>query len=129
VSEDTFLQRSFALHWQAHGLHYGIPLDVIDDLRRGTVAVANVSRGVIAQAAAKFPVRVIEVTAPPEILARRLAERGRETADDIARRLARGVPIPDYVAVDTIMNDKAPVAAVDRFVAVLIRAASAAPPG
>ena len=129
VPEETFLRRAFALRWQAHGLHYGIPLDVIDDLMRGTVSIANVSRGVVAGAVAKFPVRVIEVTAPPEILARRLAERGREAADDVVRRLARDVPIPDYVAVDTIVNDKAPAAAGDRFVAALIRAASPARPG
>jgi ribose 1,5-bisphosphokinase len=129
VSESEFAQRTFALHWQAHGLHYGIPLDVTDDLARGTVVVANVSRGVIAQAAEQFRVRVIEVTAPPEILAQRLASRGRESADDVAKRLARDVPIPDHVAVDTVMNDQTPAEAADRFIAALIRAASHAPPG
>jgi ribose 1,5-bisphosphokinase len=123
VTEDAFVQRVFALHWQAHGLRYGIPLDVVDDVARGIVVVANVSRGVIAEAARRFPVRVIEVTAPPEVLIRRLTERGRETADDVAKRLARDVPIPDGVSVETVMNDRTPAEAADRFVAALIRAA------
>jgi ribose 1,5-bisphosphokinase len=128
VSEAAFAHRAFALSWQAHGLHYGIPADVIDDLRRNIVVVANVSRGVIADAAQHFPTRVIEVTAPPDLLARRLAERGRETAEDVAKRLARDVPIPDHVPVDTIMNDATPAEGADRFIAALIRAASRAPP-
>ncbi|MDR3533451.1 MAG: phosphonate metabolism protein/1,5-bisphosphokinase (PRPP-forming) PhnN [Rhodopila sp.] len=123
VPEAVFVQRSFALQWQAHGLFYGIPLDVIDDLSRDIVVVANVSRGVIKEAAERFPARVIEVTAPPEILAQRLAARGRETADDVANRLARNVPIPDHVAVDVIVNDSTPAAAADRFANILIRAA------
>jgi ribose 1,5-bisphosphokinase len=128
VTEAAFALRAFALDWQAHGLHYGIPIDVTDDISRGIVVVANVSRGVIAQAAEIYPVRVIEVTAPPDILAQRLAARGRETADDIMKRLARDVPIPDHVAVDTIVNDKTPAEAADRFVSALNRAAEFVPP-
>jgi ribose 1,5-bisphosphokinase PhnN len=63
------------------------------------------------------------VTASPEILARRLAARGRETTEDIARRLARDAAIPDGVAVDTVVNDGTPDAAADRFVTVLTQAA------
>ncbi len=128
VSEAIFAKRAFALQWQAHGLHYGIPLDVAADLARGTVVVANVSRGVIAEAAQRFSVRVIEVTASAEILARRLAQRGRETADDITKRLARSIVISDLLPTETIMNSTTPAEAADRFVAALIRAASPAPP-
>lgn len=129
VSEATFSERRFALSWSAHGLRYGIPLDIADDLAQGIVVVANVSRGVIADAAATFPVQVIEVTASIEILAQRLAARGRETAQDVAKRLARNIPITSGTAVDTVVNDGTPREAADRFVAVLIRAASPAPPG
>src|ERR1700733_8682480 len=101
VTEAEFIARDFALHWQAHGLRYGIPADVADDVASGVVVVANVSRAVIAEAAARFPVRVIEVTAPPRILAERLAVRGRETEADIAARLARTVPLPENVVVET----------------------------
>lgn len=129
VSEADFLQRRFALQWQAHGLRYGIPLDVINDLARGVAVVANVSRGVIAQAANRFPTRVIRITAPPAILARRLAERGREKAEDVVTRLARDVAIPDQIPVETVINDGTLAAAAERFTAALIHAAGCAPPG
>ncbi len=118
VTEAEFARRDFALSWSAHGLRYGIPATV---LKAAPVVVANVSRGVIAEAAAKFRVRVIEVTAPGEILAARLAARGRETAVDMARRLGRNVPIPEGVTVETVLNDASLPAGVERFVAALHR--------
>src|ERR1700722_14225051 len=87
VTEAEFATCDFALAWQAHGLHYGIPADIAADLDAGRVVVANVSRGVIAEAARWFPVRVIEISAPPQVLAARLAARGRESASDVAARL------------------------------------------
>ncbi len=124
VTEAEFAARDFALHWQAHGLRYGIPADIGDDLASGVVVVANVSRAVIADAATRYPVRVIEVTAPPQLLAERLAARGRETAADIAARLARTVPLPDDVVAETVSNDTTPEAGAQRFLAALSRAAS-----
>ncbi len=62
VTEEEFAARDFALQWQAHGLRYGIPADAIE---AGVVSVDNVSRTIIADAARRFRVRVIEVTAPP----------------------------------------------------------------
>lgn len=82
---------AYALWWDAHGLRYALPSDIVFDLQVGRVVVANVSRAVIARAAERFPVHLIEVTAPAALVARRLAERGRETEAQIARRLARQV--------------------------------------
>ena len=91
------------------------------------MAVANVSRTVIAEAARRFPVRVIEVTAPPDILAARLASRGREDAADVAARLARSVAVPDHVPVEAVVNDGSLEDGVARFVAALNRAAAGVP--
>jgi phosphonate metabolism protein PhnN/1,5-bisphosphokinase (PRPP-forming) len=121
VTETEFAARDFALRWQAHGLRYGIPTGAIAD---GIIAVANVSRQVIADAARRFPVRVIEITASPQTLAARLASRGREAAHDVAARLARNVAMPDHVPVDTVENDGTLADGVARFVAALNRAAS-----
>jgi phosphonate metabolism protein PhnN/1,5-bisphosphokinase (PRPP-forming) len=126
VTEAEFGARDFALSWRAHGLRYGIPADISEDLAAGRVVVANVSRGVIAEAARRFPVRVIGVTAPPEVLAARLTDRGRETAADIAARLARSVAMPDGVRVETVMNDSTVQVGIARFVAALSRCGSAA---
>ncbi|MEM9552536.1 MAG: phosphonate metabolism protein/1,5-bisphosphokinase (PRPP-forming) PhnN [Pseudomonadota bacterium] len=81
---------SFALHWNAHGLRYGIPA-TINTLRQQAPAVlVNLSRGVLSEAEQAFgDLRVILLTARREILAQRLASRGRETRDEIERRLDR----------------------------------------
>ena len=115
----------FALDWQAHGLRYGIPRDIEADLAAGRVVVANVSRAVIETARQRYPTRVIEITAPTEVLARRLAARGRESATDIAERLARSVPLAGDV--EQVMNDGTLEKGIARFVAALNRAAESAP--
>jgi ribose 1,5-bisphosphokinase len=96
----------FALHWQAHGLFYGIPREVHDVLAGGRDALANLSRGMLGRAARVFDdLHVLHVTATPEVLAERLAARGREGRAEIARRLARpAVPFPDGIKVSAIDN-------------------------
>jgi phosphonate metabolism protein PhnN/1,5-bisphosphokinase (PRPP-forming) len=121
VTKAQFAKRDFALQWQAHGLSYGIPAAAINDI---PISVASISRTVIADAASRFPLRVIEVTAPPEILAERLASRRRESPADIAERLARSVPLPPSIAVDTVVNDGSLELGVTRFLAALNRAVS-----
>ncbi len=97
---------AYALAWEAHGLGYGIPAGVAGDLAAGRVVVANISRASIAEAAALFPTLVLEITAPAEVLAARLAARGRETAADIAARLKREVALPEDVRVARVVNDR-----------------------
>ena len=81
---------AFALHWRAHGLRYGIPVSVFDHLSSGTDCLVNLSRAVLAEAASLFPdLTILNITARPETLARRLAARGRETESQIAQRLER----------------------------------------
>ncbi len=132
VSEKAFFARrdagGFAIHWRANGFYYGIPADIALDLAAARVVVANVSRALIAEAAQRFPVRVIEVTAPPNILARRLAARGRQDAVDMARRLGRSIALKSAVERETIVNDGTVGEAVRSFVGALNRAASGAPP-
>jgi len=86
---------AFALAWGAHGLHYGIPRAIDDALAQGRHVIANVSRAVIAEARQRYrPLRIVEVWAPIEVLAERLARRGRENAAEIAERLKRSGAIP-----------------------------------
>lgn len=109
VTEKEFARREaaggFALHWRAHGLRYGIPADITLDLEAGRGVVANVSRAVVAEAAARFPAHLVEVTAPADVLARRLAARGREDAVDVARRLSRAIELRSPLPRDVINND------------------------
>ena len=81
----------------------------------------------IAEAARRFPVRVIEITAPPDVLAARLADTRARAAADIAARLARSVRLPDGISVETVVNDATIEHGVARFLAALSRAAAAVP--
>lgn len=127
VDDATFALREaaggYALTWRAHGLAYGVPAAIVDDLALDRTVVVNVSRGVLDEARARFgALRVLVVTADPEILARRLSLRGRESAADIAQRLARAEAIPvagDDVVV--VQNDSTPQEGVARFLAALKR--------
>lgn len=95
----------FALWWSAHGLLYGIPASVNRTLALGVDVLANLSRAQLAAAAEVFPtLHVLHITAAPEVLARRLAARGRETPEDIRARLAREVPLPEGLRVTRIDN-------------------------
>jgi ribose 1,5-bisphosphokinase len=113
----------FALSWQAHGLHYGIPCSIVDDLKDGRTIVVNVSRTIIADTAKRFlNLAVLQVTAPLAVIAERLAKRGRETAGDIAARLSRDVqPLPQGLDIRAITNDTTLAAAANAFSAALMQ--------
>ena len=102
LSPAGFAVADLAVVWQAHGLHYGIRRA---ETRLAPVTVMSLSRGVLAEVAARAPLTVIEVTAPPEVLAARLAARGREGPAEIAARLAREVPLPVGLAQLRVVND------------------------
>ncbi len=109
------------MSWQAHGLHYGLRASLRDELAAGRHIVANGSRGVLEMLAGAVPrLIIINVTASPETLARRLASRGRETADDIAARLARKPPQwPDGIETITVSNDGTVEEGIEHFLAAI----------
>lgn len=81
---------AFSVTWDANGLKYGLPADVAAHLATGGLAVANGSRQALPAIRAAFArVIVVAVTVAETELARRLAARGRETADEIEGRLQR----------------------------------------
>jgi ribose 1,5-bisphosphokinase len=110
---------AYLLSWRAHGLAYGVPLASAGPLESGATLVVNVSRAVLdkARSLGVGEVRVVSITADPRLLAKRLAERGRETAAEIEQRLARAQTVAvegDDVVV--IANDGSPEAGVARLV-------------
>jgi ribose 1,5-bisphosphokinase len=111
----------FLLTWEAHGLRYGIPISAETAMNEGRDIIFNGSRAMLGEAWAAFPgLTVIHVTAPVPVLAERLATRGREAKDDIARRLARTVyDIPPWIEVRVVENGGALDAAVADFLAAL----------
>ncbi|MBC9246897.1 phosphonate metabolism protein/1,5-bisphosphokinase (PRPP-forming) PhnN [Paracoccus sp. 11-3] len=122
VTESEFQARlaagHFALHWQAHGLRYGIPADLLSG--PGDV-VFNGSRAALAAALIAFPdLQVILVTAPQAVLAERLAQRGREDQRDIRARLTRAdYALPDSISATVVINDSTISVGVTRLLAAL----------
>lgn len=125
VDEVMFAARQaagwFALAWAAHGLSYGIPADIDDDLTAGRHVVANVSRSVLGEASGRFsPLLALEITASPAILAARIVARGREDASAVAQRLTRPAPVIDPGVPLVSIDNSGPIeAAVARVAALL----------
>lgn len=112
---------AFAVWWNAHGLRYGIPAEVFDRLREGHLVIANGSRSALSSFQAAFPrLKVVNVTARRDVLAVRLAARGRESREDISQRLARGsLTVEGAFDVADIDNSGAVEEAGEKIIAVL----------
>lgn len=110
----------YALHWEAHGLCYGVPALIDAQIADGKTVVMNGSRRMIGDAQARYPRSMVAlITADLAVRAKRLAGRGRETEDEIAARLAHeGAPVPD--GIETVRIDNS--GDLDTAVAALIRA-------
>ncbi len=94
VTQDSFArlqkQGAFVLSWQAHGLSYGIPQSILSHRDGSRAVLVNLSRRVLIQAQDVLaPLVVLSLTADAALLARRLSDRGRESAQDRAQRLDR----------------------------------------
>jgi ribose 1,5-bisphosphokinase len=96
----------FAFWWYAHGLNYAVGAALDDDIRAGKTVVCNVSRAVIAELRCRYAnVRVVLVTAPADVLAARLAVRGRATDGAVETRLARSAPPQSDLAPDMVIEN------------------------
>ncbi len=122
--EDAQMNGYFALSWSAHGLNYGIVAADVAAIESGVTVVINVSRGAVAAAESiARHVTVFNVTAPVEILAARIAQRGREDIEEITARLERSSPITAMRAkIVSISNDRDLKSAVGLFCSELTRA-------
>ncbi len=94
MSPEEFLKAEaegrFAVTWHAHGLQYALPAAVLDHVKRGGIAIANGSRKAIGDIEREFGnVLAIHLTVEPDILRGRLQRRGRESPEEIEKRLER----------------------------------------
>ena len=110
VSVSTFQEAlargEYAIQWEAHGHCYALSRAIDDDIRAGRTVVANVSRTVIgALRRAYTNVVVVSITAPPDVLAERIAMRARSSDGRLEGRLRRTVEdvsaAPDVTVVNT----------------------------
>lgn len=103
---DALERGAFGVWWQAHGLHYGIPVSADAEVRAGRAIVVNVSRGVLGLLAARYErLIVVRVTVSDAVRAVRLRARQRESTDEITNRMDRADPAPDHPVDAEIRND------------------------
>jgi ribose 1,5-bisphosphokinase len=110
ISEGDFRQAAnrgeFAFWWEAHGLKYALPAAIDDDIRAGRTVVCNISRGIVSALRLRYArLVVVLVTAPAEVLADRLAGRGRESDGDLGQRLGREAPSQAEFAPDHVIEN------------------------
>lgn len=88
---------AFAMSWKANGLAYGIPKVIDQWLEQGWHVLVNGSRQYLPEACRRYPgLLAILLEVEPQVLAQRLHRRGRETPEEIARRLERAsLPVKD----------------------------------
>ena len=122
-------QGEFLITWSAHGLRYGLRRDLLDALSQGRHVIANGSRAMIDVLSTRVPrLVVVEVSAPASVLAGRILARGRETPEEVEKRVTRQVePTSADVEVLKVLNDSTLERGIERFVAALGRATQPAP--
>jgi ribose 1,5-bisphosphokinase len=110
VSAGTFQEAltrgEYAMHWEAHGHRYALSRAIDDEIRAGRTIVANVSRTVVGTMRDVYAdVVVVSITAPPNVLAERIAMRARSSDGKLEARLGRTVEdaaaTPDVTIVNT----------------------------
>ena len=103
--QEALARNEYAMHWEAHGHCYALSRAIDDEIRAGHTVVANVSRTVVAAMRTAYAnVLVVSITAPPDVLAERLALRKRASDGKIENRLHRAVEeaaAPDATIVNT----------------------------
>lgn len=116
----------FAMHWQSHGLRYGIGQEINLWLNQGCHVVINGSREYLPKARHRYPTLTpILVSVSIDVLAARLRARGRETQDQVSHRVARAAQFvrPEGPLV-ILQNDAALPIAGERLMQLLSSAAS-----
>jgi ribose 1,5-bisphosphokinase len=96
----------FAFSWSAHELEYALSATLDDHIRCGRTAVCNVSRGIVGELRRRYAaLHVVLVTAPPDLLAARLAARRRASDGFIGARIAHAAPRQRELAPDLVIEN------------------------
>lgn len=95
LSQSEFLRRkalgAFTMSWEANGYWYGVGQEIDHWLSSGSHVLMNGSRAYANEAARQYGERLVPVVIDVSAgkLETRLTERGRESAEEIDRRVAR----------------------------------------
>lgn len=129
LNDDEFTKRvshqAFAMHWHANGFSYGVGLEIDNWLASGINVIINGSRGYLPSAIDKYPYSIvpIHIHVDPEDLRMRLIKRGRESNEEIEKRIDRATELNKDLdsCVQTIDNNGSLSSAVDSFFKIMNR--------
>ncbi len=111
----------FAMNWESHNQHYGIGTEINNWMQAGFNVVVNGSRQYLPVAQKLYPDMItILIDASADVISSRLAGRGRETKEEIKKRIARTAEITtDLKNCIKVQNDGAIEDAGERLINIL----------
>ncbi|UZE96248.1 ribose 1,5-bisphosphokinase [Alkalimarinus alittae] len=123
LSDEEFSRRvesqAFSMYWKANNFSYGVGVEVDNWLANGINVILNGSRGYLPSAMEKYSNAIVPVHihVDPNDLRARLIKRGRESAEEIEKRIERAKKLNEGLGsyVQTIDNNGSLSAAVDSF--------------
>lgn len=99
MSSETFKEFAdkscFSLYWEANGFFYGYDKQWLEDLAEGKIVLLNGSRSYWAEVKLRYGEKLCPVylELSPESQTERLIGRGRETHEQIEKRIARSTQL------------------------------------
>jgi len=102
LTEEEFLQYKdndyFDMDWFSHNTYYGIGTEINGWLSKNISVVMNGSRAYLGEAANKYPdIIPVLISVDPLVLSERLFSRGRESHDEIQKRIIQAVKLESSV--------------------------------
>ncbi|GAB1857665.1 hypothetical protein MHTCC0001_25020 [Flavobacteriaceae bacterium MHTCC 0001] len=127
ISKEAFISKIddsfFSLWWQSHDNYYGISHQINSFLAKGLNVVVNGSRGYHDEAIKRYPnMKTILITASAATIRERLTKRGRETKEDIEKRIMRSNSFNNFCGKDnviTLNNDSSLEVSSQKFIDIL----------
>lgn len=109
ISQEEFISKIeesfFSLSWKSHGNYYGISNHIDTLLSDGLNVVVNGSRGYHDEALRKYPeMKTIFITASENTIRERLIHRGRETHEQIEKRIERSSSFSSFLQKENIIT-------------------------
>jgi len=96
----------FAMYWASHGHQYGIGLEVRIWLELGMNVVINGSRQYLSEAMTLFPDLIpVHIVVSDDVLFDRLISRGRESSNEIIKRIQRSHSLDQINHPNMVMLD------------------------
>ena len=104
--DEATRQGAFAFWWEAHGLKYGLPIRVNEDIRGGKTVVCNVSRQIVPRLRQSYmSCKVVLVDAPRDVRTTRIAARHRATDSVSEERLDRHISDGETLVPDLVIQN------------------------